>query len=354
MRGADSGPLLRLDNVSKSYGSYQALQPTTLAVNEGEFFSLLGPSGCGKTTTLRIIAGFEIPTGGTVHLAGHDITRTPPNLRDTNTVFQSYALFPHMTAAENVAYPLKMKKVPATDIGLRVAEAIGQVEMTRFSDRLPHQMSGGQRQRIALARAIVGRPRVLLLDEPLGALDLKLREQMQHVLVHMQRKIGITFVYVTHDQGEALSMSDRIAVMSAGRLQQLASPRDLYYQPANSFVAGFIGKSNVISGMVATHAGRTVLQSGPLAIPMADRSAKPKAALRYEAIAVGPEAEARDIAFDAVIEDALFLSDKVEVTLSLGDTRLVAMTPSQRDSQFRPRDSIRAGFHTRDLVPLDE
>ncbi|MGQ0567811.1 MAG: ABC transporter ATP-binding protein [Gemmobacter sp.] len=349
-----AGPLLRLDQVSKAYGTYQALHPTSITVEEGEFFSLLGPSGCGKTTTLRIIAGFEIPTGGTVHLGGREITRTPPNLRDTNTVFQSYALFPHMTAAQNVAYPLKMKKVPTGDIGPRVAEALAQVEMTRFAERLPHEMSGGQRQRIALARAIVGRPRVLLLDEPLGALDLKLREQMQHVLVHMQRKIGITFVYVTHDQGEALSMSDRIAVMSAGRLQQLASPRDLYYQPANSFVAGFIGKSNVISGTVATDAGRTVLRAGSLAIPMPDSAARPKAALRYEAIALGPEAEGRDVVFDATIEDALFLGDKVEVTLDHGGSRLVAMAPSQRERRFAPGDRVRAGFHCRDLVPLDD
>jgi spermidine/putrescine transport system ATP-binding protein len=354
MRSEGGEPLLRLDRVSKNYGTYQALQPTTITVQEGEFFSLLGPSGCGKTTTLRIIAGFEIPTAGTVHLGGREITRTPPNLRDTNTVFQSYALFPHMTAAENVAYPLKMKKVPAADIGPRVAEAIGQVEMSQFAERLPHEMSGGQRQRIALARAIVGRPRVLLLDEPLGALDLKLREQMQHVLVHLQRKIGITFVYVTHDQGEALSMSDRIAVMSAGRLQQLASPRDLYYLPANSFVAGFIGKSNVISGTVTTEAGRTVLRSGTLTIPMEDRGAKPKAALRYEAIALGPEAEERDVVLDATIDDALFLGNSVELTLDLGGSTLVAMAPSRRDSQFRAGDKVRAGFFTRDLVPLDE
>ena len=277
-----SGPLLRLEGVSKTYGNYQALEPTTIAVNEGEFFSLLGPSGCGKTTTLRIIAGFETPTTGTVHLGGRDISRTPPNLRDTNTVFQSYALFPHMTATENVAYPLRMKNVPAAEIGPRVTEAIAQVEMSAFGERLPHEMSGGQRQRIALARAMVGRPRVLLLDEPLGALDLKLREQMQHMLVHLQRKIGITFVYVTHDQGEALSMSDRIAVMSAGRVQQLASPRDIYYQPTNAFVASFIGKSNVLTGMVATEGGRTVLKAGPLVDRprRADGEAQGRAALR--------------------------------------------------------------------------
>ncbi|CAN1550372.1 PotA ABC-type spermidine/putrescine transport systems, ATPase components [Paracoccaceae bacterium] len=354
MLNTGGGPLLRLDQVSKAYGSYQALQPTSISVDEGEFFSLLGPSGCGKTTTLRIIAGFEVPSGGTVHLGGHDITRTPPNHRDTNTVFQSYALFPHMTAAENVAYPLKMRKVPASEIPARVTEAISQVEMTKFSERLPHEMSGGQRQRIALARAIVGRPRVLLLDEPLGALDLKLREQMQHVLVHLQRKIGITFVYVTHDQGEALSMSDRIAVMSGGRLQQLASPRDLYYQPANSFVASFIGKSNVISGAIETVSGRTVLRSGALTIPMTDRAAKPKAALRYEAIALGPEAEGRDVVCDAVVEDALFLGNSVEITLDLAGSRLVVMAPSQRDIQVRPGDRVRAGFNVRDLVPLDD
>ncbi len=351
---SEGGPLLRLESVSKSYGAYQALQPTTISVNEGEFFSLLGPSGCGKTTTLRIVAGFEVPTSGSVHLGGRDISRVPPNLRDTNTVFQSYALFPHMTAAENVAYPLKMKKVPAAEIGPRVTEAIAQVEMSKFAERLPHEMSGGQRQRIALARAIVGRPRILLLDEPLGALDLKLREQMQHVLVHLQRKIGITFIYVTHDQGEALSMSDRIAVMSAGRVQQLADPQQIYYRPANAFVAGFIGKSNVLSGKVLSESGRTKLRVGTLDIPLEEALAKPKAAIRHESIVVGSAAEGRDVVFDGVVEDALFFGSTVEVTLDVGGTKIIANAPSQRDARFAAGERVRAGFHLRDVVLLDD
>ena len=350
-------PLLRLVNVTKRYGVVVALQPLSIEIEEGEFFSLLGPSGCGKTTTLRVIAGFETPNEGAVTLSGQDITRTPPNKRETNTVFQSYALFPHMTAAENVAYPLKMQAIGSADIRRRADEAIAQVEMSAFSQRLPHEMSGGQRQRIALARAIVGRPKVLLLDEPLGALDLKLREQMQHVLVHLQREIGITFVYVTHDQGEALSMSDRIAVMSHGRVQQLAPPQEIYYRPANAFVAGFIGKSNILEGITRNGAGAPVLTLGRQSLPLPKVSlegAAGKAALRFEAVAIGSEAESCDVRFDAVVEDALFLGNVTETTLRVGDATITALIPSARQARLQEGDRLRAGFASENLVMLAE
>ena len=352
-----NGPLLRLTDVSRSYGAFQALHPTSINIEEGEFFSLLGPSGCGKTTTLRIIAGFEVPSTGTVHLAGKDITREAPNLRDTNTVFQSYALFPHMTIEQNVAYPLLMRKVPKSEIGPRVKEAIENVSMTAFSQRLPHELSGGQRQRIALARAIVGRPRVLLLDEPLGALDLKLREQMQHVLVGLQKSIGITFIYVTHDQGEALSMSDRIAVINKGHVEQLASPHDIYYNPATSFVAGFIGKSNLVDGQVISEGGRPVFDAGAFKIPLndaqADKNAK-RAAVRFESLTVAPQEGECDVTFEATVEDALFFGNVFEVTLKVSDQTLTALVPATSDGHLKVGAKVPVGFSSSTAVILDD
>jgi putative spermidine/putrescine transport system ATP-binding protein len=217
-----------------------------LEIERGEFFTMLGPSGSGKTTTLRMIAGFEDPTAGTIELAGEEVGGVPPYDRAVNTVFQDYALFPHMTVGENVAYGLKVAKVDKSERAQRRDEALEMVRMPEYADRKPGELSGGQRQRVALARAIVNRPKVLLLDEPLGALDLKLREQMQVELKSIQSEVGITFVYVTHDQDEALTMSDRIAVFSEGRIEQVSPPRELYEQPVNEFVAGFVGVSNVI------------------------------------------------------------------------------------------------------------
>jgi spermidine/putrescine transport system ATP-binding protein len=241
----------------------QAVKQTDLAIGQGEFFSLLGPSGCGKTTTMRMIAGFEEPTAGTVYLDGKDVTGVSPNKRDINMVFQSYALFPHMSVAQNIAFGLERKKVAKSEIGRRVGEIIEIVSLTGMEKRQPKEMSGGQQQRVALARALVNRPRALLLDEPLGALDLKLRQQMQVELKRIQRDVGITFVYVTHDQGEALTMSDRIAVMSAGRIEQLGTPREIYERPSTRFVAGFIGTSNLLSGEVAgLDGGRATLAFG--------------------------------------------------------------------------------------------
>jgi len=241
--------------VRKSYGDVAAVDGVDLEVASGEFFTLLGPSGSGKTTTLRLIAGFERPDAGRIELAGSDVTGTPPYLRDVNTVFQDYALFPHMTVGENVAYGLRVKGIARAERRKRVDEILNVVRLPGLGDRKPAQLSGGQRQRVALARALVNHPQVLLLDEPLGALDLKLRQEMQIELKRIQRavsEVGITFVYVTHDQEEALTMSDRLAVFNEGRIEQIGTPAAVYERPDNAFVAGFVGASNVLS-----RAGRT-------------------------------------------------------------------------------------------------
>jgi putative spermidine/putrescine transport system ATP-binding protein len=251
--GAAAGPVrtpdVRLVEVRKSYGDVAAVDGVDLEIASGEFFTLLGPSGSGKTTTLRLIAGFEKPDAGRIELAGRDVTRVPPYVRDVNTVFQDYALFPHMTVAENVGYGLRVKGVSRKERRRRVDEILEIVQLPGLGDRKPSQLSGGQRQRVALARAMVNHPQVLLLDEPLGALDLKLRQEMQIELKRIQRavrEVGITFVYVTHDQDEALTMSDRIAVFNHGRIEQVGSPAEIYERPANEFVAGFVGASNVL------------------------------------------------------------------------------------------------------------
>jgi putative spermidine/putrescine transport system ATP-binding protein len=235
-----------LANLTRHYGEVVAVAGIDLEIERGEFFTLLGPSGSGKTTTLRMIAGFEDPSGGTIELAGEDVSGVPPYDRAVNTVFQDYALFPHMTVGENVAYGLRIAGVGKTERAQRRDEALEMVRLPGYGDRKPGELSGGQRQRVALARAIVNRPKVLLLDEPLGALDLKLREQMQVELKSIQGEVGITFVYVTHDQDEALTMSDRIAVFNEGRIEQVSSPVELYEQPATEFVAGFVGVSNLL------------------------------------------------------------------------------------------------------------
>jgi putative spermidine/putrescine transport system ATP-binding protein len=262
-------PAVRLEGVRKQYGEdavgrrvakyadsggaypVVAVDGVDLDVRDGEFFSMLGPSGSGKTTTLRMIAGFEQPTSGRILLHGRDVTGVPPFDRDVNTVFQDYALFPHLTVGDNVAYGLMVRKVPKAERVKRVAEALRMVRLEGYDRRKPGQLSGGQRQRVALARALVNRPRVLLLDEPLGALDLKLREEMQIELKAIQQQVGITFIYVTHDQEEALTMSDRLAVFNAGRIEQLGSPAEVYERPKTRFVAGFVGTSNLLTGDVA-------------------------------------------------------------------------------------------------------
>ena len=246
-----AAPAIRLRGLRKTFGDVVAVDSVDLDIADGEFLTLLGPSGSGKTTVLRMIAGFELPTAGVIELAGTDVSQLPPFQRDVNTVFQDYALFPHLTVQDNVEYGLKVKKVGKDERRRRAAEALAAVRLDTYGNRKPAEMSGGQRQRVALARALVNRPKVLLLDEPLGALDLKLREQMQVELKAIQRDVGITFVFVTHDQEEALTMSDRIAVFNAGRIEQVGTAADVYEHPATEFVAGFVGTSNLLRGDAA-------------------------------------------------------------------------------------------------------
>jgi spermidine/putrescine transport system ATP-binding protein len=256
-------PAIELVGIAKTFhsrrGVVAAVEHVDLVIGESEFFSLLGPSGCGKTTTLRMIGGFEEPTQGQILLYGKDVVGVPPNHRDVNMVFQSYALFPHMSVEENVAFGLRRKSVRKAEITTRVGEMLELVQLEGKSDRRPRELSGGQQQRVALARALVNRPRALLLDEPLAALDLKLRQAMQLELKRIQREVGITFVFVTHDQNEALTMSDRLVVMNAGRIEQLGAPRDLYERPRTRFVAGFIGTSNLMTGTVRHLDGNTAV-----------------------------------------------------------------------------------------------
>lgn len=246
-----SMPAIKFDKVSRHFGEVRAVDEADLEIRDGEFFSMLGPSGSGKTTCLRMIAGFDRPTSGQIYLYGQDVSNLPPYERDVNTVFQDYALFPHMTVADNIAYGLMVKKVAKPERMKRVDEMLDLVQLSGFGGRKPSQLSGGQRQRVALARALVNHPKVLLLDEPLGALDLKLRQQMQIELKAIQKRVGITFIFVTHDQEEALTMSDRIALFNKGKIEQIGSPAEIYEHPASEFVAGFVGTSNLVSGEVA-------------------------------------------------------------------------------------------------------
>jgi len=245
-------PAVRFSSVSRHFGEFKAVDNISLDIRDGEFFTLLGPSGSGKTTSLRLVAGFDRPTSGAILLHGRDVTPLPPYEREVNTVFQDYALFPHMTVGENVAYGLMIDRVPRAERQRRADEMLELVRLTGLSGRSPSQLSGGQRQRVALARALVKHPRVLLLDEPLGALDLKLRQQMQIELKAIQQRVGITFIYVTHDQEEALTMSDRMAVFNHGKIEQVGSPAEIYEHPSTSFVAGFVGVSNLIGGEAAS------------------------------------------------------------------------------------------------------
>ena len=246
---------VRLDHITKRFHEVVAVDDLSLEIERGEFFSMLGPSGCGKTTTLRMIGGFEEASSGTIYLGEADVTGLPPFKRDVNTVFQNYALFPHLTVFENVAFGLRRRKVAAGEIATQVGAMLELVELPGYEARKPSQLSGGQQQRVALARALINHPRVLLLDEPLGALDLKLRKQMQLELKRIQTEVGITFIYVTHDQEEAMTMSDRIAVMRAGRIEQLGNPEELYERPRTGFVAGFLGVSNLLEGEVTDRGG---------------------------------------------------------------------------------------------------
>lgn len=325
----DDGIAVKLQEVTKRFGDFTAVDSVSLSVQEGEFFSLLGPSGCGKTTNLRMIAGFELPTSGEIYLAGEPVGQLPPFKRNVNTVFQSYALFPHLSAEENVAFGLQMKKVPPAEIKQRVAEALELVRLPNVGHRRPHQLSGGQRQRVALARALVNRPKVLLLDEPLGALDLKLRKAMQLELKALQRQLEITFIFVTHDQEEALVMSDRIGVMNEGQLLQVGAPQDIYDQPTSRFVADFIGETNFVPCRVLEqHDDLALIQLAEgITLKAAltgqvRRNQEATLAIRPEKIhlhALGETDLQDDTIFAGRITDATFIGTDTRYTVTLAD-----------------------------------
>ena len=357
--GDGTGPeAIRFDGVTKRFGQTIAVDDLTLSVRRGEFFSLLGPSGCGKTTTLRMIAGFEQPTEGSVYLEGDPVDDVPPYERNVNTVFQSYALFEHLDVQGNIAFGLKRRGVPADEIRTRVREALELVQLTGRESAKPRQLSGGQMQRVALARALVNRPAVLLLDEPLGALDLKLRKQMQVELKQIQREVGITFLYVTHDQEEALSMSDRVAVMNEGRVIQCGPPEEVYERPTEEFVAGFIGISNLLEGVVE---GEGSVRVGDLSLPAplpegCREGDVVRLSVRPEKIAV-EELEPGMVSLEGTIEARVYLGVMTQITVSLGsDNRLVALEQAtyraRADDRWEPGTPIRLGWHPEHCLVL--
>lgn len=318
---------VRFDKASRHFGEVKAVDEVDLDIREGEFFAMLGPSGSGKTTCLRLIAGFERPTSGSVHIFGKRADDIPPYRRNVNTVFQDYALFPHMSVGDNVGYSLMIRGVDKPSRQRASGEMLELVSLSGFMDRKPSQLSGGQRQRVALARALIGKPRVLLLDEPLGALDLKLREEMQEELKSLQRSLGLTFVFVTHDQGEALSMADRVAVFNEGRVMQMDSPRNIYHRPKSEFVARFVGSSNVLpAALVQTLVGRSA-----------------SASLRPEAIRVGDPA-----GIPATVEETSFQGSVTRVSLRVDGVRLRALLGGN-DPIPAAGEEIRIGWRVEDL-----
>jgi spermidine/putrescine transport system ATP-binding protein len=325
---APTSPEIQLLDLEKHFREVRAVDGVSLDVRAGEFFSLLGPSGCGKTTTLRMIGGFELPTGGRILLRGRDVTDEPPDKRPVNMVFQNYALFPHLDVGDNVAFGLKRRNVPRPDIARRVGDALELVNLTGYERRKPNQLSGGQQQRVALARALVNEPNVLLLDEPLGALDLKLRRRLQLELKRIQSEVGITFVYVTHDQEEALTMSDRIAVMHAGKVEQLGTPEELYERPTSRFVADFIGSTNLLRGTVEAD-GRVRLTTGELAPVAHDGLAtgtEVEISIRPEAIALVPTTSEGAIA--ATVEQAAYLGTAISYQVrTVGGLVMTVLSP---------------------------
>ena len=344
--------MITLDHVVKRFGDFTAVDDAHFSIGEGEFFSMLGPSGCGKTTTLRMIAGFEQPTSGAIRLDGVDVSRVPPNKRDVNTVFQQYALFPHMTVADNIAFGPRSKRLDKAATAKRVAEMLDVVHLGDFADRRPGQLSGGQQQRVALARALVNYPKALLLDEPLGALDLKLRHAMQFELKRIQREVGITFVYVTHDQEEALTMSDRIAVMNGGRVEQIGTPTEIYDDPASVFVAGFIGQANLWSAKVTTADSTTstvdALGTNGLRAGTSSVAAGASAVLmvRPERVRVSTDAPADGPAVRATVTDLTFQGPVVRLAMSAADgSAIIAMIDPDTDLPLlRPGDTVFASW----------
>jgi spermidine/putrescine transport system ATP-binding protein len=329
----NGGPCVVLDSVTKRFGELTAVDAIDLSIAEGEFFTMLGPSGCGKTTTLRMIAGFEEVSGGRLAIDDIDMLGIPPHKRPTNTVFQSYALFPHLSVKENVAFGLRRKGVDKSEIDRRVREELERVGLAGEANRRPAQLSGGMQQRVALARALVNLPRVLLLDEPLGALDLKLRKGLQVELKKIQREVGITFVYVTHDQEEALTMSDRIAVMNKGRIEQIADPEEVYDRPSTSFVAGFIGVSNLMPGTVRKtgERGEVELDTGVQVSTEVDGFTpgdRCQAVVRPEKLAIGAGG-GNQPSVEGLVESSLYLGTSTQLIVQLpGDVRMTVLVPN--------------------------
>ena len=344
---------VELTDVTKRFGSMVAVDRLNLSVEPGEFLSLLGPSGCGKTTTLRMLAGFEQPDEGFIRISGEYVQGIPPYKRDVNTVFQAYALFPHMTVAENVAYGLRQRRVPKSEVASRVNEALGMVKMTKLAERRPRQMSGGQQQRVAVARALVNRPSVLLLDEPLGALDRKLREEMQIELKLLQSQLGITFVFVTHDQEEAMSMSNRIAIMLEGHIEQLGDPETVYERPVSAFVAGFIGRNNFWRG-TATDGGMTA-EDGTVFVCDRPEERVPTgslalSAVRPESFTLSPT-DPGDT-FNVLAGEVAGVShfgDTLQYVVRTPSRDVIVLLPRQKAPNLHPGDAVWCQWSARDV-----
>jgi spermidine/putrescine transport system ATP-binding protein len=359
---ADAVPSVRLERMTKRFGDLVAVRELSLDIERGEFFTLLGPSGCGKTTTLRVVAGFEEPNEGRVLLDGSEVTGLPPFKRPTNTVFQSYALFPHLSVEDNVAFGLRRKRVEKDEIRRRVSEELERVGLAREARRRPRQLSGGQQQRVALARALVNKPAVLLLDEPLGALDLKLRKNLQLQLKQIQREVGITFVYVTHDQEEALTMSDRIAVMNRGVVEQVDSPETVYERPRTTFVAGFIGVSNLMPGEVTSTNGSSAQLHLDAGVDVRTESKgatvgeRCHAVVRPEKLEIHPTGTTVDgrPSVEGSIESSLYLGTATQVVVKLGDgTDMTVLVPNSDEEARRrlpgPGDAVRLAWSSENI-----
>jgi spermidine/putrescine transport system ATP-binding protein len=343
--------LLDIEGVTRRFGDFAAVDNVTLAVEAGEFFTLLGPSGCGKTTLLRMIAGFDLPDAGRILLNGADLAGQPPEARPVRTVFQNYALFPHMTVEGNVAFPLQMARVPAGERPARIAAALEDVRLIGFGKRYPHELSGGQKQRVAIARALVTHPTMLLLDEPLAALDAKLREELQIELINLQKEVGIAFVYVTHDQTEALALSHRIAVMNQGRVEQLDEPSRIYGFPRTKFVADFIGQCNLFAGPVAASDGGVVTLDVPGIGPIRVATSSPAAvgspgtiALRPEKIRIAASVDSSDNHYSGTVADLLYMGDvtvyRVQTSGGSRIEALLANSQSGRAKFFEVGDAV--------------
>ena len=351
-----SEQLLELKNIKKGFGETDVLNGITLSIEKGEFITFLGASGCGKTTTLRIIAGLEAPDSGTVFLDGKDVTAVPPNQRDVNTVFQNYALFPHLNVEGNVGYGLKIKRVPKGEIKKKVSEILELVQLTGYEKRMPSELSGGQKQRVAIARALVNSPKLLLLDEPLGALDLKLRRTMQLELKRLQKKLGITFLYITHDQEEAINMSDRIVVMKDGRFEQIGTPDEIYNHPKTSYVADFVGNANVISGVVQkvteTKAQVLIENQTMYAEPIDGicEGMKVNLAVRRENLKVCTECKE---GLDAVLEDKSFTAGQLHLTLKLKSGKTLVSCRYGMDADLKAGDKVCVGWKPEHAVFVD-